>query len=135
MNTVTGSPRRNFEILLIRPSHYDDDGYVIQWWRSLMPSNSLATMNGLATDAADRRVLGPDVDIHVTTIDEANTRIKPAALIERIKTAGAGGFLGLVGLQSNQYPRALDIARPFRDAGIPAVLGTCALASVSCVWC
>ena len=62
-----------------------------------MPSNSLATMNGLVADAADRRVLGPDVDIHVTAIDEANTRIKPPELIERIKSAGAGGFLGLVG--------------------------------------
>ncbi|HXT14918.1 MAG TPA: radical SAM protein [Gemmatimonadaceae bacterium] len=115
--------RRRFEIILIRPSHYDDDGYVIQWFRSLMPSNSLAVMNGLLVDAAERHVLGPDVDIHVMPMDEANTRIRPDALIRRIKSAGAGGFVGLVGVQSNQYPRALDIARPFRDAGIPVILG------------
>jgi radical SAM superfamily enzyme YgiQ (UPF0313 family) len=121
--TTSGAGRRRFEIILIRPSHYDDDGYVIQWWRSLMPSNSLAAMNGLAVDAAERRVLGSDVDIQVTSIDEANTRIKPAALIKRIRSAGAGGFLGLVGVQSNQFPRALDIARPFREAGIPVVIG------------
>jgi radical SAM superfamily enzyme YgiQ (UPF0313 family) len=123
MTNIAADTRQRFEIFLIRPSHYDDDGYVIQWWRSLMPSNSLATMNGLVVDAAERHVLGPDVDIRVTSIDEANTRIKPAALIERIKSAGAGGFLGLVGVQSNQFPRALDIARPFRDAGIPVVIG------------
>lgn len=121
--TASAAARRRFEIILIRPSHYDDDGYVIQWWRSLMPSNSLAVMNGLAVDAAERGVLGPDVDIHVTSIDEANTRIRPAALIERIRSAGAGGFLGLVGVQSNQFPRALDIARPFREAGLPVVIG------------
>jgi len=23
-----------FRLVLIKPSHYDDDGYVIQWWRS-----------------------------------------------------------------------------------------------------
>src|SRR6185503_20688111 len=36
---------------------------------------------------------------------------------------GNFGFVGLVGVQSNQYPRALDIARPLRAAGIPVVLG------------
>src|SRR3569623_2064876 len=81
VNDPLGSHMRRFEIILIRPSHYDDDGYVIQWFRSIMPSNSLAVVNGLAKDAAERRVLGPDVDIHVTSMDEANTRIKPEALI------------------------------------------------------
>ena len=27
-------PQQPFKIVLIKPSHYDDDGYVIQWWRS-----------------------------------------------------------------------------------------------------
>ena len=36
-------PRR-FQLILIKPSHYDDDGYVIQWFRSVMPSNSLAAL-------------------------------------------------------------------------------------------
>ena len=40
-------------------------------------------------------------------------------------TFGATGFglVALVGVQSNQYPRALDIARPFRDAGIQVAIG------------
>ena len=70
-------PQRRFQLVLIKPSHYDDDGYVIQWFRSVMPSNSLAALYGLAIDAAERRVLGPDVSIDVTPIDETNTRIKP----------------------------------------------------------
>ena len=37
---------RSFRIALIKPSHYDDDGYVIQWWRSSIPSNSLASVQG-----------------------------------------------------------------------------------------
>jgi len=28
------SKRRQFRLFLIKPSHYDDDGYVIQWLRS-----------------------------------------------------------------------------------------------------
>src|SRR4026209_453441 len=33
---------KRFLIILIKPSHYDDNGYVIQWFRSPIPSNSLA---------------------------------------------------------------------------------------------
>jgi hypothetical protein len=42
--------QQRFSLVLIKPSHYDDDGYVIQWVRSAVPSNSLAVMNGLALD-------------------------------------------------------------------------------------
>jgi len=34
--------KRMFRVVLIKPSHYDDDGYVIQWLRSALPSNTLA---------------------------------------------------------------------------------------------
>ena len=55
-----------FELVLIKPSHYDDDGYVIQWLRSSIPSNSLAALYALALDCAERRVLGEDVEIRIT---------------------------------------------------------------------
>jgi hypothetical protein len=31
--------KRRFGIVLIKPSHHDDDGYVIQWRHSIIPSN------------------------------------------------------------------------------------------------
>ncbi len=43
--------RKTFLVELIKPSHYDDDGYVIQWWRGWIPSNSLSCLYGLALDA------------------------------------------------------------------------------------
>lgn len=64
--------RKTFLIYLIKPSHYDDDGYVIQWLRSAIPSNTLATLNGLFVDSIERQILGPDVDIEVRAIDETN---------------------------------------------------------------
>ena len=100
---------RRFQLVLIKPSHYDDDGYVIQWLRSFIPSNTLAVMNALAADAAARQVLGTDVNIDVTVIDETNTRVKPKAIIARFRKNGGFGLVGLVGVQSNQFPRALDI--------------------------
>jgi hypothetical protein len=116
-------PPRHFQLILIKPSHYDDDGYVIQWFRSVMPSNSLAALYGLAIDAAERRVLGADVAIDVTPIDETNTRIKPKKLIAQLERHGGFGLVCLVGVQSNQFPRAVDIARPLRAAGVPVVIG------------
>ena len=46
------SHKRRFSLVLIKPSHYDDDGYVIQWFRSAIPSNSLACLYGLAKECA-----------------------------------------------------------------------------------
>ena len=37
-----------FHFVMIKPSHYDDDGYPIQWLRSAIPSNTLACLNALA---------------------------------------------------------------------------------------
>ena len=53
--------------ILIKPSHYDDDGYVIEWLRSAIPSNTLAALYGLVADCRDRAVLGPDVDLTIST--------------------------------------------------------------------
>jgi len=43
-----------FHLVLIKPTHYDDDGYPIQWIKAAIPSNTLACLNGLATRAAAR---------------------------------------------------------------------------------
>jgi hypothetical protein len=117
------SAKRRFQLVLIKPSHYDNDGYVIRWWRAMIPSNSLAAVYGIAADCAARQVLGPDVDITIDPIDETHTRVNVPALLAQFRRQGNFGLVALVGVQSNQYPRALDIARPFRQAGIPVVMG------------
>ena len=114
--------KRTFKVVLIKPSHYDDKGYVIQWWRSTIPSNSLASVHGLIAECAESRALGPDVDIDLDAVDECNTIIDVEGIARQIRAAGAG-FVGLVGVQSNQFPRALDLARRFRAADVPVVIG------------
>ena len=114
---------KTFHLFLIKPSHYDDDGYVIQWLRTDIPSNSLAVLYGLAADCRDRRVLGEDVELIIHDKDETNYRIKPKSIIRQIERSGGLGLVALVGVQSNQYPRAMDIARPLRAAGIPVCIG------------
>jgi len=122
---VTGQNcgRRRFRVVLVKPSHYDDDGYVIRWLRSPMPANSLASVYGLIDDCALRRILGPDVDIDIVAIDETNTRVRIDRIVAEMQANGNFGLVGLVGVQSNQYPRSLHIAKPLRAAGIAVVIG------------
>lgn len=112
---------RRFSLVLIKPSHYDDDGYVIQWYRSAIPSNTLAVMNGLALECKEKRVLGDDIEIEISAYDETNTRVRPDRLAREL--AGQPALIAMVGVQSNQYPHAMDMARVFRAAKIPVCLG------------
>ena len=89
---------KRFQLILIKPSHYDADGYVVQWLRSTMPSNSLAAVYSLALGAATRQVLGPDLPIDVVAIDETNTRVRPRDIVKRI---GSNGGLGLEETQAD----------------------------------
>ncbi len=135
---TAAAARRSFQLTLIKPSHYDKDGYVIQWWKAWIPSNSLAALYGLALDAAERKALGPDVAFEIDAYDEMNIVIPFKKIIARHRAAevgapgsggpgsggpGSGGLVCLVGVQSNQYPRALEIARRFRAAGLQVAIG------------
>ena len=112
-----------FIIEIVKPSHYDDDGYVIQWRRAFIPSNSLACVWALTGDAQRRQVLGPDVPIEVRGYDEIHTVVPTRQIIRRIQQAGGQGIVLLAGVQSNQFPRAADLAREFRAAGIQVAIG------------
>jgi radical SAM superfamily enzyme YgiQ (UPF0313 family) len=108
--------------VLVKPSHYDDDGYVIQWFRSAIPSNTLACLYGLALECAEQRVLGDDVSIDIHAFDETNTHICADRIADLVRRADEGMVM-LVGVQSNQFPRALDIAGPLRERGIKVGIG------------
>jgi len=114
--------KRRFALVLIKPSHYDDEGYVIQWFRSAIPSNSLACLYGLALQCKQQQTLGDDIELEIHAFDETNTIIRTEKVAGIIKDAG-DGMVMLVGVQSNQFPRALDIARPLREGGIKVGLG------------
>src|SRR5919206_4016860 len=98
MKEFVQASRKRFCLVLVKPSHYDDEGYVIQWLRSPVPSNSLAVLHGLALDCARRRVLGPDVEIEIHPVDETHTRVRPDGIASMIERAGAGMVM-LVGVQ------------------------------------
>ena len=117
-----GGQRRRFCLVLVKPSHYDDDGYVIQWFRSAIPSNSLAAVYGIAKQLADEQVLGPDTDIDIHAIDETNSRVHVDRIAKLVKAADTGMVM-MIGVQSNQVPRTLDLSRPLLKQGIQVGIG------------
>jgi radical SAM superfamily enzyme YgiQ (UPF0313 family) len=113
---------KTFRLVLIKPSHYDNDGYVIRWWRGGLPSNSLACLYGIALECRERQVLGADFEIDIEAIDETNWKVRVEDLTHSIKAADAGMVM-LVGVQSNQFPRSFDIAKQFRNREIQVAIG------------
>jgi hypothetical protein len=107
---------------MIKPSHYDDDGYVIQWWKAAIPANSLASLYAIVRDAAERYVLGGEVQLTFDGWDECNAVISADRVAGRIAKAGSG-VVFLVGVQTNQFPRAVDMAGELRARGLNVVIG------------
>ncbi|MGD0201061.1 MAG: radical SAM protein, partial [Bryobacteraceae bacterium] len=109
-------------MFLVRPSKYDDEGFVIRHWRAVVPTNSLACLNSLTEDVRQRRLLG-EVELRVQVLDEAVTRL-PLRRISRLnRRSGERVLVCLVGVQTNQFCRAADIALELRREGVAVMIG------------
>ena len=105
-------PIEKFRIVLIKPSKYDDDGYVIRFWKGVLPSNTLNVLHGLTEDVKQRRVFG-DLPIEVVTFDETAEEVPLKRIIRWGRDPKTRLLVCMVGVQTNQFPRALDMARFF----------------------
>jgi len=123
MGAASRCEPRRFHVELIKPSHYDDHGYVIQWWKAWIPSNTLACLYALTQDVVQRRALGDNVDVVIGIHDETNSIIPIQSIARRLSRCGEPSLVCLVGVQTNQFPRAMDIARQFRAAGVQVAIG------------
>ncbi|MGE5359147.1 MAG: B12-binding domain-containing radical SAM protein, partial [Bacteroidales bacterium] len=117
---MAGSYQR-LVVILVRPSKYDDDGYVVRHWRGTLPSNSLACLTSLTEDVIASGALG--LDVHVEGYDDTVSRVDARALARRYRRAGTKVVVGLVGVQTNQFPRAQDLACQFRAVGFDVIVG------------
>jgi radical SAM superfamily enzyme YgiQ (UPF0313 family) len=115
-------PFKKFRIVLIKPSKYDDDGYVIRFWKGVLPSNTLNVLHGLTEDVKSSRVFG-DLNIEIVTFDETAEKLPVKKIIRWGRRLSTKLVVGLVGVQTNQFPRAFDLARQFRAAGIDVIIG------------
>lgn len=114
---------RHLTIVLIKPSKYDDEGYVIRHLRGVLPSNTLACLFGLTEDLNRRKILGNDLEIKIKILDDTVQKIPVDKIIRSNKRPRRKTIVALVGVQSNQFPRAADIARRFRAGGLQVLIG------------
>lgn len=112
-----------FKIVYILPSRYDDEGYVHRYWRGVQPSNTLCCLKSLTCDLASTGALGRDLGVSVEIYDDSVQRIPVRRIVRRSRRRGERLLVGFVGVQSNQFPRAADLALQFRAADVPVMIG------------
>ncbi len=113
---------RTVHIVLIKPSKYDDDGYVIRFWKGVLPSNTLSVLNGLTEDVKRRGLFG-DIEFAVDTFDETTEKIPVKKIVKWSRRPATKLIVCLVGVQTNQFPRAFDLGKQFRAHGIDVIMG------------
>ncbi|MFN3476072.1 MAG: B12-binding domain-containing radical SAM protein [Candidatus Methylomirabilales bacterium] len=121
MGSETQTPK-TLRVVLIKPSKYDDEGYVIRFWKGVLPSNTLNVLRGLTEDLKRRRVFG-DLHIQVDTFDETAEKVPVKKIVRWSRKPQTKLVVGLVGVQTNQFPRALDLGKVFRSQGIDVIMG------------
>jgi hypothetical protein len=112
---------KKLEIVYVVPSRYDDDGYVLRWIKGVVPSNSLAVLKSL-TESMMERWDSSSVSISVESYDDNVEKI-PFDNIARRNSVETKVVVGIVGVQSNQFPRASDLALRFRKLGVDVMIG------------
>jgi radical SAM superfamily enzyme YgiQ (UPF0313 family) len=115
--------RKKIRVVLIKPSKYDDEGYVIRHFRGVLPSNTLACLSSLTRDVARRELLGKDVELQVELFDDTVQKIPVSRIIRSNRPPYRRTVVALAGVQSNQFPRAADLARKFRSGGLQVLIG------------
>lgn len=119
---MSDQPTQILHVVLVKATRYDDDGYPMRHWWGVLPSNTLACLVGLTDAVQQDGVLGEGVEIRRYMYDEAVQKIPIRQLARLQRLPHERVVVGLVGVQSNQFPRAWDIARAFQREGVQDIL-------------
>ena len=117
---------RTLRVYFIKPSKYDDAGWVQWFWKGVLPNNTLTVLAAL-NDTYNE--LHREQGIYLETVlwdEQVDGPILPdtiRAMQEKALEDGVEVIIGLAGVQTNQYPRGRDLALRFRRAGFPVLVG------------
>ncbi len=111
-------------VVLIKPTSYDDDGYPFRFLRGVLPSNSLAIMYALTRDAL-AKILPSQVEVEIYAYEDGikNHADKLKRLMARFPEEGTKLIVGLVAVQSAQFPRACDLLERWKSKAATCVIG------------
>ena len=113
---------QQLDVTLIRPTNYTDDGYPIKTRIGVIRSNTLTQIGTLVRDLVNDPFF-QGIQFNIRKIDEAIEWIPVKEIVHQSKVPGVKSIVMLVGVQTNQFPRALDIASKFLPHGIPVLIG------------
>jgi radical SAM superfamily enzyme YgiQ (UPF0313 family) len=95
----------------------------VRHWRGVLPSNTLACLAGLTEDIVSRKRLGESVQVKIHVLDETVDRVPVKRICRSQRHGHTKTIVCLAGVQTNQFPRAADLARIFRRAGLTVMIG------------
>ena len=107
---------QSLQVVIIKPSKYLADGFVERFRSGFMPNSTVPYMRSMVPIAVD----GTPVETH--TVDEyVHTDLQYLKLLSRPQ--GTRTLVALVGVQSHQFHRALDLAAYAQSNGCMTVIG------------
>ena len=118
---------RIVRVYFIKPSRYDEEGFVQFYRYGVQPNNTLTVLASL-NDAFNKRY-SAERNVFLETIlwDEVCDGVISADTIKAIKEKaredGVELLIGMAGVQSNQYPRGRDLALQFVAQGVTTMMG------------
>ncbi len=120
------TPCRTVRIYFIKPSKYDTDGYVLRFWKGVLPNNTLTALAAL-NEEYNRLRAAKNIFVETILWDEIVEGAINADTIQAIKDKGKEDgvevLIGMAGVQTNQYPRGRDLALQFVAAGFTVLMG------------
>src|SRR5579863_2249940 len=126
-NPLKPEPCRTIRVYFIKPSRYDEEGYVQYFRYGVQPNNTLTVLTALNEAFNKRYALERNVRLETVIWDEiCDGVVSPetiTAIKEKAREDGVELLIGLAGVQSNQYPRGRDLALQFVAEGIPTMMG------------
>jgi hypothetical protein len=97
-------------VIIIKPSKYGTSGYVERFRRGFMPNSTMPYIRSMTPSSVD----GVEIETHA--IDEyVQTDLR---YLDLIRNPSAPTLLAVVGVQSHQFHRALDLAAFARANGV-----------------
>jgi radical SAM superfamily enzyme YgiQ (UPF0313 family) len=120
-------PCRTVRVYFIKPSRYDDEGYVHFFRYGVQPNNTLTVLKALNEGFNRRYSAERNVYLETVIWDEICDGIVSPESVRAIKEKAAEDgvelLVGLAGVQSNQYPRGRDLGLQFVAQGVKTMMG------------
>ena len=112
-------------VLLIKPSHWDKEGYLWRFKKGVLPSNTLKVMYSLTAAALEKVIPDNVAETEVLMLEdgiEAHAK-QLRMLSRRFPEANSKLIVCLVGVQTAQFPRACHLINQWQEKGATCVIG------------